>query len=729
MCALVAGALSLGALPLAAHADAGGPDEGVVTQAMAADLSRMELGNEVAREPIRSAAAAWFLMTLVDREPDRRAADGRSIAARVAEHISNLVVAGNEPVCSGGLDTIATNAMIQTFALAKESPAVWSLLDSAAKEKVGLLVRACLVASHWLHDDDNNFSTGLNQLGNTNKTWNPNHVEGGIGMGLAAAHFLGAAEAQGFLDSFDADAFVAQLQAANLPSAAWVMDQTAPDVLEAATRDKFTFQGHGLDDPWSWVAYRSNIMYSGVVAPTGAGGKGYILAGADGLPNRGELGMALEFESIDGGGPRSDIHYVARGWNNSFMNLWFANRFSEPANNVDSMLRRYTVGTTDFLYKAKQGYHSWALNKDKGDSGEQRIHDDIGLRYLSEAWRLAPSLHREADQVNEVVRPASGDAYVRGGSNATQNYGAVGRLEVKHDANDAFARQSLVAFDLTGFQNVDEVRLDLRGYVDVVGGSAVVEIATTDPAWQESTVTWATRPATRDVVGSVAVDATDKVLSVDVSAAVSAALAAGQTSISFVLRLQATGASGPYTLFSSREGSYAPTLVGVEPVDEPLGADGIAVTVPEAGPVDGAFGWTFAGTAPVSLGTAQQQGGMLTAAGRLNDVIVEDTRSGGTTPYSWSIAGRVTDFISADGSFSGDRLGWTPRVNAGPESVTAGPAEQSVTRGGRGLAAQRALASSSAAASSVVSADLELALPLTTSPGDYVASVVLTALQ
>lgn len=147
-------------------------------------------------------------------------------------------------------------------------------------------------------------------------------------------------------------------------------------------------------------------------------------------------------------------------------------------------------------------------------------------------------------------------------------------------------------------------------------------------------------------------------------------------------------------------------------------------------PVTGSFGWAFAGTSPANLGTATQAGANFTASGSLTNIVVTDTRTGGAAPYTWSISGQAGTFTSTGGgSFAGSLLGWTPKVLAGGASVVAGTDVTSTQSGGTGLGGSRVLASSTAAASATVGADLALVIPGGTPAGDYTSTLTITALQ
>ncbi|GAA2231443.1 hypothetical protein N1031_07735 [Herbiconiux moechotypicola] len=172
-----------------------------------------------------------------------------------------------------------------------------------------------------------------------------------------------------------------------------------------------------------------------------------------------------------------------------------------------------------------------------------------------------------------------------------------------------------------------------------------------------------------------------------------------------------------------------------EPVDpEPeVPADSVEleVTVPQATvePESGSFGWTFADSAAVSLGTATQAGSTFVATGDIPSITVTDTRAGGTSAYSWSIAGQVSDFTSTGSSFGADALGWTPSVSAAGPSVVEGAAVDPALQGGTGLATSAGLASSTAASGATIDAELELVIPTTTPAGDYTSTLTITALS
>ncbi|QAY72873.1 hypothetical protein ET445_05480 [Agromyces protaetiae] len=156
----------------------------------------------------------------------------------------------------------------------------------------------------------------------------------------------------------------------------------------------------------------------------------------------------------------------------------------------------------------------------------------------------------------------------------------------------------------------------------------------------------------------------------------------------------------------------------------------IGVEVPVVDdPATGEFGWAFASATPVSLGTAAQQGDVFRATGKLNDIVVTDTRTGGKAAYTWSISGQVGVFADGAKTFSGEYLGWTPAVSGAGAGVTAGTVVTSKQLGGAGLATSSVLATSTSAGNATIGADLELVIPKTTAPGAYKTKLTVTALS
>lgn len=370
-----------------------------IDNALKEPLLQYTLGTEWAWYSKRSSSALMYLVTAALYDAYYAGSDGTLIKDRILAHIRHLLVpnSGREPGASGSLDTAGTAMAIQALDVSSTIPAVWNELTEAEKHKITLIMQAHLVAAHWGHDDNNDFDTGINQLGNFKKGWNPNYVEGAIGIALATARYLGGADAaNAFLAGFDYNSFMGQIQEAGLSSISWTFSQSGRLKLEASIRNAggsfngFTFKGYGLDEPFQWVKARALIMYNKEVkAEVYDGGikRGYV-NNPEGLPNIGKMGMAQEFDSIDAEGMRSDLGYAADGWNNSLVSLLTAYYYDAVGDSSEMELieARYEIGATDLIYKATNGYYGYAKGSSLPLRNAATIDANMGYYWLKDLW-------------------------------------------------------------------------------------------------------------------------------------------------------------------------------------------------------------------------------------------------------------------------------------------------------------------------------------------------------
>jgi hypothetical protein len=392
----------------------------LIDSALREPLLQYQLSLEWTSHSLRSGTALMYLTTAALYDPAYKGSDGTMIKDRILAHIRNMLVPGSkrEPGASGSLDTSSTSLAIQALDLASTIPAVWGQLTPEEKDKITLIMQAHLVAAHWGHDDDNNFSTGIDQLGNFNKGWNPNYVEGAIASALATVRYLGGADkANAFLLSYDYDSFMSKLQTAGLSSIAWTFRQTGKTALEAAVKNEFTFRGHTLDQPFEWMKDRALIMYNKTVKAQLYSNDTLraFVNNPEGLPNVGMMGMAQEFDSVDANGIRSDLDYVTRGWNNSILSLlesyYYGLTVSADPADVALIQSRYEIGSTDMIYKAVNGYSGYAKGKSLGFRDEFTADANVGYYWLKELWENVisqPSLIpvRDAEPVPAVLAVA-----------------------------------------------------------------------------------------------------------------------------------------------------------------------------------------------------------------------------------------------------------------------------------------------------------------------------------
>jgi hypothetical protein len=166
----------------------------------------------------------------------------------------------------------------------------------------------------------------------------------------------------------------------------------------------------------------------------------------------------------------------------------------------------------------------------------------------------------------------------------------------------------------------------------------------------------------------------------------------------------------PFTVAKPAEGSVSATVK-------------ITATVPDTGALA-----IRVSSGTVALGTPQLTAELdaLVTTGTLPTVTVSDLRAANP---GWSVSGQIGDFTGTAGTVDGRYLGWTPKVvtTSTGQTVTAG----SAVAAGAGLKTAAPLATAGSGAgrgTAQLGADLELRLPTTVVPGDYSATLTLTAI-
>ena len=188
--------------------------------------------------------------------------------------------------------------------------------------------------------------------------------------------------------------------------------------------------------------------------------------------------------------------------------------------------------------------------------------DDDGATATSPAVSLsvavAPPLPPPASQSLSAVA----DAFVRSGLWGFTNYGNTLQLQVKSDPTLKAARESYVMFDLSSVPTVSGARLRLSGALS--GGAVAVPVGlflVPTSTWSEFSITWKSRPLPQgSAIATINVAATvPTTYEVDVTSVVKAAMAAGQTRVSFLLRQ--IGGNDRLVNFASRESGAGPQIL------------------------------------------------------------------------------------------------------------------------------------------------------------------------
>jgi len=356
--------------------------------------------------------------------------------------------ARNEPPSAGGITANwHYAAAYQTIVLAKRMPEIWEAIPEEAKHRIDLVMKAQLISSNFILNPANDAKThATGQAGGIYS--NPNHWESYNAVYQLALLYHGSLEAVNQVltttipDEGAYQSFLAELYETGLLNIydQWSYQQvkdfylgvdnttfderfhTEPGYVYGAShpiRDWQQIKDRGtipLDEriitPYeSWPMFRETAKFffqhevrevemdAGVPIPYAGGaawgdanrldqklvGRVVDPVARERLPNRGEIGMAFEYDA--GNGERSNHNYVLEGLlpmlptafvlkalSSDDPKLWPAQSKPEEVEEVE---RRIRVGMTDMMYKGTHGYFSYDYRKLVTDttSGEWRYYD------------------------------------------------------------------------------------------------------------------------------------------------------------------------------------------------------------------------------------------------------------------------------------------------------------------------------------------------------------------
>ena len=358
-------------------------------------------------------------------EPGRRVAD-TTLAAGFVEKLRSFLrndgpdADGNtrEPDASGGIGGWTHNSAAQCLLLARRTPAVWDALTPDDRHRADLLMHALAVAAHFNLDDANDYPVILDGISLYHKSWNPNITEGYADVAIAASLYFGAAKLDAFFQSFDFDAFIAELRAVKFHNIVRIWTHT-PAIREllmhggaftspggpppvklggvtgtgAGVRRAFRYRGWSLAQPWEIYRIQADRQFSktvrSVVTIDGENRTRLLQRASSAVmsPWEGRLGMCVEFESTDWDGFRSSLTYAYEG---TMIHLSVAAtlrvlgewRHDETGRDIE---RRMAIGVSDLMFKAREGYRGWSLGKERINWLEQDLQP-LGSDYVFPLW-------------------------------------------------------------------------------------------------------------------------------------------------------------------------------------------------------------------------------------------------------------------------------------------------------------------------------------------------------
>lgn len=299
---------------------------------------------------------------------------------------------GHAPTCESGYPAQHNLPVFAMFAILRLTPRLWSALTEAEKAGIDLVMKAGLIAAAFTSSDTNPYFLA-GQKPEKNLRGAPSWRSGSPNfrcappatVQTARVYFGGSAAVDAILNGYDHAVFAEELRAAGLRNiAATFRDQPPPAPtgmqIEDAVRN-WTNHGNRVADHQAMLVKEGRFTFNKTVSTglnDGAGvkGRGKMIAGQDGLPNRGRKGMANEFDTVDGNGKRSSASYVTHGYRviMNWLSVEMANgTLDRSAPEVREMAAQIDIGVTDLIYKSENGYLSYAKGGPPASNNEDWV--------------------------------------------------------------------------------------------------------------------------------------------------------------------------------------------------------------------------------------------------------------------------------------------------------------------------------------------------------------------
>jgi len=385
-------------------------DQAMVDEAVsAADIS-LPLDSTFQWKTSLETSEAFYILALMSfYSPNLESSKGVKVSDRLIQQIGSLVTGGREPSCQGGLGGWIDNPAAQGLVLAKNTPEVWDNLEPVVKERCDFIMQAMAVTGNVTHNYRSSPNTDMTQIYNWVKTWNPNHVEGYVGVMIAAHMYFGGAEkVNAILKDFKYDEYIAKMDEYGFVNMKNNYESTGKTLLEKGGSDALNGNFVAAKTPFTYMdiltskelKYDPMELYNSLakrmyyhevqsVINNGTMNVGWIDDGSK-SPYEGQIGMGFEFISMDAGGIRTSADYFMFGYRNSLvtratleaMGLW-------QGKYIDDLEARMFVGVEDFYYKIGVGYHGWSNGKDLGIQKESDGFKGMGAQYLKAIWYTA----------------------------------------------------------------------------------------------------------------------------------------------------------------------------------------------------------------------------------------------------------------------------------------------------------------------------------------------------
>lgn len=411
----------------------------VIDDAVAAPCCgwKPDVGNVYEAE--RSAVAIYYL-TLISRfYPDATATDGTLCKDAALKQIRFLLEGGNEPFasvgCFWGHAVVASDLL-----LIKNTPVIYDELTQDEKDRMDWLMKGLAIAGNWGFNDENDYITGFNLLGDFHKSWNPNFRNTYLSVVLTASMYFGPEELDEIYVNFDYDTYIEKYTEYGFTNilATWTtagkdlmenggectllggsglsyMESGQPGGNGKGVKIPFRYNGKGPSEWMYLIEDMIEFTYSfetiSEYGSRGASDHTYIISGKK-SPFEGQMGMMREFaggDAGDGTGKNSNIRsrcvYGYDSWeilttvigNMKLLGIW-----DSSTQKMCELDNRMYVGNEDLIFKMEEGYRGYS----SGSSIVEYEADFLyrGCNYVKDMWRNFHCMQNE--QVYVAPRPA-----------------------------------------------------------------------------------------------------------------------------------------------------------------------------------------------------------------------------------------------------------------------------------------------------------------------------------
>ncbi len=393
----------------------------IIDEAVAAPCGSWAANNGNSNSGEKSANIMYYLTLAARFNPEAAASDGTLCKDAVLKQLRHLIAGGNEPFACVGCywgHAVVASALL----LIKNTPVVYDELTADEKDRMDWLMRGLAIAGNWGFNDENNYSTGFDLMGNFGKGWNPNYRNTYLSIVLTASMYFGPEELDEIFTSFDYDTYIAKYEELGFTNilATWTvagkdlmenggectllggiglshMEAGQPGGTGAGVKIPFKYNGHGPEDIEYLFKNLVEFTYKWQVisefGTPGADDHTYILSGKT-SPYEGQMGMMNEFASSDGGSGKGGSNIRSRctyGYDSYeilvsvYANMKLLGGWDSSTEEMQKLDNRIFVGNEDLIFKMQEGYHGFSSGN--GSNEYEYGYLSRGHKFVKDMWR------------------------------------------------------------------------------------------------------------------------------------------------------------------------------------------------------------------------------------------------------------------------------------------------------------------------------------------------------